>query len=330
MTSQVLAPIVQKDTLSRGVERELIAYFEETLFAPLFALLADEGVKTARVNASVSAVASALNAQTLWYADGVFTGKFGSAVARELREMGATYDPRQRHYRLAQSKLPMDLRAVISDAQSRSRLVNQSILDTLKQIQENLPRASTGVNLKGPMDKILDDLHKQFDSSLSGVGVGVPPDFTPKTREDITKSYTENLDLFIKDFVEKRIPVLRRKVQENVFAGGRTDKLSKILQAEFGISKRKAAFLAEQETSLLVSKYRESRYKQVGARQYVWKTSRDGRVRHDHEDLNDKVFSWDNPPITNKATGARNNPGEDFGCRCIARPVLPIDDNYEP
>lgn len=330
MVQVVLEPIVQKDTLSRGVEKEIIAYFEDVLFAPLFALLADEGVKPARSNALGSAVTSALQAQTLWYADGVFTGQFGSAIARELREMGATYNPREKHYRIPLSKLPMDLRAVIADAQARSKAVSQSVLDTLKQIQENLPKAKTGFSAGPQVNEILDDLHKQFKKSFPGSQISVPPDFTVQTKHDIAKSYTENLDLFIKGFVEKRIPVLRQKVQDNVFAGGRTDKLAKILQAEFGVSKRKAAFLAEQETSLLVSKYRESRYKQVGARQYVWKTSRDGRVRHDHEELNNKVFSWDSPPITNKATGARNNPGEDFGCRCIARPILPIDDNYEP
>ena len=72
----------------------------------------------------------------------------------------------------------------------------------------------------------------------------------------------------------------------------------------------------------MVSKYRQIRYEDVGIRRYMWSTSGDVRVRHDHKELNGKIFYFDNPPITDKATGARNNPGEDFGCRCVAIPVM--------
>ena len=73
----------------------------------------------------------------------------------------------------------------------------------------------------------------------------------------------------------------------------------------------------------MVSKYRQIRYEEVGIDNYIWSTSHDSRVRHDHRELQGKVFSFSNPPITDKATGARNNPGEDFGCRCVAIPVMP-------
>jgi uncharacterized protein with gpF-like domain len=43
--------------------------------------------------------------------------------------------------------------------------------------------------------------------------------------------------------------------------------------------------------------------------------------------LNGMKFSWTEPPITNKQTGARNNPGCDFGCRCLALPVIRIGAN---
>lgn len=326
MPNEILEPIVQKDTLSRGVEEEVMAYLDEVIFIPLFALLAENGVNPGRSNAMGSAVASALQAQTLHYADGKFTGTFGSTVAKELREMGATYNPSEKYYTIPPHKIPMELRAVAADAAAKSKRVSQQALDMIKEIQENLDKSPTGIKLEKEMGRILGDLHKQFKRSFPS-GVGIPADFTDQTKADITRSYTENMDLLIKGFAQKRLPVMRRMIQENVFAGARTDKLARILQAEHGISKRKAQFLADQETSLLVSKYRESRYKQVGARQYIWKTSRDARVRHDHADLNNQVFSWDNPPITNKSTGARNNPGEDFGCRCVARPILDIEED---
>ncbi len=94
------------------------------------------------------------------------------------------------------------------------------------------------------------------------------------------------------------------------------------IEARFDVSKNKATFLAEQETNLLVAKFREERFKETVGDEYTWMTSHDSRVRHDHKVLDGQRFFFSTPPITNRVTGARNNPGEDFRCRCVARPVL--------
>ena len=323
----ILQPIVQRDAIHRGVEDEIVAYFRETVFDPLLSILTDAGIRSGRLNASVSAVTSALRARKVWYADGVFTGAFNSAVSRELREMGATHDRRLRIFRLPVNRLPMDLRLAIADSDAAAKAATKRILDTLNAIEENMRQAPSGVRFEKLVDGMLTDLQQQFRDSLVRKGLAVPPDLQESTRKAIAEGYTKNLDRCIKDFVEERIPVLRQRVQENIFAGARTDKLAKVLQAEFGVSKRKAAFLAEQETSLLVAQYRKARYTRIGSRRYVWITGHDGRVRPDHAALNGQVFFWDQPPVTNRATGARNNPGEDFGCRCRGRAILNIQDN---
>ena len=327
MVQLILDTIVQSDVLHRDVEREIVNYFDESIFAPLRMILENAGIPLAkRQNASISAVSHALTNRTIWYADGVFTGRFSSAISRELRDMGATHDKRLRIFRLPSSRLPMDLRLTIQQSDAAARDATNKILASLDQMQANIAKANTGVRLEGPVNRMLEDLQGQFAGTLKRKGLDVPPDLTEQTRKDIADQYTFNLDLFIKNFAEQRIPVLRQKVQEIVFEGCRTDKLAKVLQAEFGVSRRKAAFLAEQETSILVAKYRESRYKRIGSRRYIWVTGKDGRVRPDHAALHGKEFFWDQPPITNRATGARNNPGEEFGCRCRARPVLIIQE----
>ena len=40
-----------------------------------------------------------------------------------------------------------------------------------------------------------------------------------------------------------------------------------------------------------------------------------------HKDLDGKIFEFANPPITNEK-GDRNNPGEDWQCRCEAIPIV--------
>ncbi len=58
-----------------------------------------------------------------------------------------------------------------------------------------------------------------------------------------------------------------------------------------------------------------ARQESLGINNYIWRTRDDARVRHSHDENDDRVFSWDNPPPT-------GHPGEDFGCRCRAEAIL--------
>ena len=58
------------------------------------------------------------------------------------------------------------------------------------------------------------------------------------------------------------------------------------------------------------------RQETLGIEQYIWRTMDDGKVRALHRQYDDRTFSWDNPP-------ADGHPGDAFGCRCTAEPVLP-------
>lgn len=324
MQTLVIDPIYVEEPLWAGIAKEVESYFDEAIFDQLYAVLRDEDLKVRVENALGDAVTAGLKSRRIWYTDGVFFGRFNAAISRELRQIGASWDEQSSVFRISASALPAHLRLAAAQSTEAAKKTAQKILDVLDQMESNLKQAKTGIRLVGPINDLLDNLNKQLGKTLTAQSVGVPADLTESTRAEIAERYTENMELLIKDFAKSRIPALREKIQQNVFDGARTDKLVKIIQAEQGMSKRKATFLAEQESSLLVSKYRESRYKAIGSKRYVWKTSRDVRVRHDHAELNNKIFSWDDPPITNKATGERNNPGEDFGCRCVARPIVVI------
>ena len=126
----------------------------------------------------------------------------------------------------------------------------------------------------------------------------------------------------MKEWSKEAIAKLRGDITVNVVKGFRAQRMVDQIQADAGVTKRKAQFLARQETSLLVSKFREERYKDVGLVEYEWSTGGDERVRKDHKDLDGRIFRYDSPPIVDRATGRRGNPGEDFNCRCIAIPVF--------
>ena len=78
------------------------------------------------------------------------------------------------------------------------------------------------------------------------------------------------------------------------------------------------------ENYLYVTKLKETIYTDAGVPKYKWGTvvgSPGHEVRHSHAILKGKIFRWDNPPVVNEK-GDRKNPGEDFGCRCFAIPIV--------
>mgnify|MGYP000210898992 CR=1 FL=1 len=69
----------------------------------------------------------------------------------------------------------------------------------------------------------------------------------------------------------------------------------------------------------------EERQTQAGIEEYVWSTSNDEKVRETHEELDGTTQRWDDPPVSEK-NGDRNHPGGSYQCRCVAVPVLSLDD----
>lgn len=337
MSQRVLAPILHRDSYTRLVEEEVLAYFEETIFSPLFRLLRDNHVpvfskdqsikfdEIGRANAQTSALVVALNSGRVQYANGVFSGKFSSEISWELLRIGAKFSPTSKTFSISAYQIPDDLKSALSSALSRTKALHEQVIGILGAASANLPTAPLGLNFTKAVDTIVFDLHKQLIQTVSGIEeISIAADVTPAMRTALTEKLTENTALGIKNFAAKRIPDLRRRVEQNVFLGMRSDRLAKIIEAEFGFTRRKALFLADQETGLLVSKYREERYAALGVQEYIWSTSHDERVRPDHRVLDGKRFSYASPPVTNRATGARNNPGCDWRCRCTPRPILSV------
>ena len=333
--SVVLQPIIDRPEYSRAIEKELIAYLDEVLFDPIDELLADYGFEKIqaladrRENAGATgALEAALQSGRVWYSDGVFCGQFNAAVSREIRELGGTPDPVLGTFKLSQDKIPFGLRHSMALAAERSQDLHREIENLLTKMEANVLGASAGLSIGKLLDRVAVDLQNQFVRQVaeikpSEVAIGLKLD--PSIAATLRTELVENLNLEIKGWASDAIVALREKVQTNALAGFRADRLAKQIAAERGISLRKANFIAEQETSLFVSKWREQRAKDIGSTRYKWSTSHDERVRPDHRLLNGKVFSFDDPPVTNRATGAKNNPGFDWRCRCVAMPIVEAD-----
>jgi SPP1 gp7 family putative phage head morphogenesis protein len=97
------------------------------------------------------------------------------------------------------------------------------------------------------------------------------------------------------------------------------------LENVVSISKARARLIATDQTLKMNAAIAQHRMRAAGVARYRWSTSQDERVREMHAVLNGKEFSFDNPPITNPQREA-NNPGEDYRCRCVAIPLVDLDD----
>lgn len=142
---------------------------------------------------------------------------------------------------------------------------------------------------------------------------------------DIAENYTNNMRYYIKGWAEKRIPEMRRQVAIAVLMGYREDYVAKMLQKEYKIAFDKAKFLAQNETSIMLSHLKKNIYKEMGFTHFRWNAILDAKLREEHYLLHNEVFAFDNPPIIygslEKGNAQYGLPGETYNCRCSFNPV---------
>lgn len=320
-------PVRDKDIYHQIIYREIKELLDKILFNPIIyiALWNDISRETLK-NAPSNELIQALNTGKITYAENYFTGKFNASIGLELRKMGADWNKLRKAYFLAEGNVPTDVKIAIAKGRSLIQDKISKINDKLTDLQKT--GAVPEINFDVQFAAMMLDIDQQFKTTIPK-DLGLPMTISAFQRETIRREYTENLNKYIKDMTVDSTERLRKKVFDNVQEGYRASNLLGVLEAEHGVASRHALFLAKQETSLLVSTYRDSRYQEAGVKKYLWSTSHDSRVRHDHKILDGKVFFFNDPPVTNQSTGAKNNPGFDFSCRCVAIPILDDDDEIK-
>ena len=320
-----LAPIIEDTKLAEAIEAEIARVFKEEIYLPILKILKlnPKDVITNAKDSKTPNLEKAIRSGRITFYRGQFTGKFNAKVVKELRSIGATKDLKTKGYKLLSARLPSSLKTVIDATAIRATKTLDTVLKRLASLTS--AKIAGALDIKDIVDKGLFDLDKKVTDNLKSITVS--PELSSTERALFVKDYSENMDKHIKTWADKELLTLRKKVESNYKAGIRRESLEKDIQKRYGVSKTKAKFLARQETSLASSKFKEVRYKSAGSLEYKWKTvagSANHPVRPDHKELNNKMFKWDSPPITDKKSGRRNHPGEDYNCRCVARPVITL------
>lgn len=179
----------------------------------------------------------------------------------------------------------------------------------------------------------VDRQHKKATEGAIADALGV--DFariidSERVRADLELALAQNTAL-IRSIGAQHWSDVSRAVLDNYRGQQLPDNLSltQRLRQLGGITERRAALIARDQTSKLTGALNQSRQQENGIEEYIWRTAGDrrvvgdpgglypkgNRVHGDHYHRDGKKFRWDNPP-------ADGHPGQAINCRCVAIPVF--------
>lgn len=321
-----LRPIKENPEDWDALEAKLKEHFKRTIYFPLLKEIGEP--QRLISNSEESAVVAALRSGRITFYRGQFSGRFSASISKELKGMGAQFDRKTGTFRIGQSSLSREVRETISSSDAR---FSEKIAGIDKKLAQLLPEEIAGTfKCANLFDRTLYKTEKDFQSSVRNITIA--PQLTKEQSARISSEWQSNMQLWIKDFTEKEIKQLRSDMQASVFRGNRYGGVVDAIVDSYGVSARKAEFLAHQETSLLMTKFKQTRYQEAGVNEYYWYHvigSPKHPVRPIHKALGDarekdgskRVYRWDDPPIVD-AEGHRKNPGQDYNCRCFAKPLV--------
>lgn len=117
-------------------------------------------------------------------------------------------------------------------------------------------------------------------------------------------------------FLEKS----RQLTLNGVTNGRRYEDVAADIEKQLGATANRAKLIARDQMAKVNAAITEAKQSALGIEEYEWVTAGDERVRPSHRSNNGKTFKWSDPP---SETG---HPGHDVNCRCIARPIIKIED----
>lgn len=314
-----------RPTYYEPIQRELDAIFYDLIYKPIVEVVRNDTGLNTRLNAKYDALEDALRAGTIQYgvgADGrgVFSGKFNVRISKQIRDIGGKLDHRAGVYTIDQNLIPAEIRATAALAEQKAREVHDNLLRALDKIEHRLPEQLELVDV--PIDRSLAGINKDFYSGVMKFDLNIVPDLSEDAKLKLDTDYNKNMKLYIRKWSEDHIKDLREMVEYNGKQGYRYDNLFKGIKDNYGVTQRKAEFLARQETGLFMAKFRKVRLGDAGVTHYKWSGRSKALTRPDHWALQGLIFAYASPPIVDRRTGRRGNPGEDFGCLCADIPIL--------
>jgi len=162
---------------------------------------------------------------------------------------------------------------------------------------------------------------RAFAAALKKAGFTVEFKMGKAASEIITAAVAENVAL-IKSIPEQYLTQVEGVVMRGVAVGRDLGSVATELQAQFGVTKRRAALIARDQNNKATAAITRARQIEVGSDQAEWVHSAGGRKpRPTHVANNNKKYNiaegWLDP-----ATDKRIWPGTEINCRCVSRTII--------
>lgn len=147
-------------------------------------------------------------------------------------------------------------------------------------------------------------------------GVTLKTDVVSGVVADVVRASVKQNVALIKSIPAKFFLEIEGEVMRSIQTGRGMADLQPFLEARYGISKRRAALIARDQTSKATTAINRARMQGLGVKKFKWLHSMGGKEpRPLHKNtLNGKVFSMDDPPVIDERTGERGFPGQLINC----------------
>ena len=141
--------------------------------------------------------------------------------------------------------------------------------------------------------------------------------------KDIVAATIQQNVALIKSIPQKYLSDVEGHVMRSIAAGRDLGTLSKALQKNYGVTRRRAAFIARSQNNLASASMNRVRQLEIGITKATWRHSAAGKVpRKTHVANNGKTFDvakgWYDPHEKKWI-----QPGELPGCRCVSISIIP-------
>jgi SPP1 gp7 family putative phage head morphogenesis protein len=113
--------------------------------------------------------------------------------------------------------------------------------------------------------------------------------------------------------------------------GLRAAEIAKALEQKLPqVAQSRAKLIARTEVGKAETALTEARAERLGLAWYDWATSEDQRVRPSHRKMAKVLVAWSDAPAPEQLAGERSaghyHPGGVWNCRCIALPLIDLDE----
>lgn len=221
---------------------------------------------------------------------------------------------------LAALEVPVRLDAADGDARAYTAAQVSGVRGRLLGLVQRLLRGKGVLRVVGAVAaRAVTTTRAQWAAQVRDLGIDLTDD--EDTAATIRTFRRQNVSL-IRSLLTDKVSRVHAILSE-AGSGTRVETLQRRIEEETDATPARAALLARDQVLKLNAQVTADRHKAAGITEYIWRSSRDERVRKRHKALDGTRHAYDDPPVVDLTSGRRAHPGEDFRCRCTAEPVIP-------